>query len=541
MPERWLIPATLHVAETTLVIVILVEIGRRSSPAPAIAIALAVVVVAIAVAGIASGRASLVTLAVAAAVVPLLAVNSLTDWEQTLLSSAALLAPGLMVAHVAVQRRPRSLASVASVVIASVVYLAVHVRFVDPFRMLDCAPQCAPNPFAPSHHPLFGTVARVLLAVAIAWWAAAEGRRARVGRRVVVLAASIAGWTVLVSNNWARVLTASTKPDVVLLAVAAIAWAVVTVDGVVRDGKQVLLRRRVLATSRALGSEAEPRRAAEMLTESLRDPHVRIAYARPNGGHVDADGVEVDWPSTAGRPPVQLTRAGGAVAVIDSVSTDFVGALTPQLIIAIENESMLARTRAMLADLRDSRQRLVTKADEERHRLERDLHDGAQQRLLTISMLLTGGGAGVDSQRLDAARAEAAHTLAQLRRIARGLYPAVLDQFGLEPALQSYLDEAPLAVELAVDGIDASLPNALQRLAYRLVRTYCELAGQAGATIITVSLGQRGGELVVSFVHDGDAVADAVDIEDRVGAVGGRWTTSADDAGCSAEAVIPCA
>jgi hypothetical protein len=103
MPERWLIPATFHVAVTTLGIVIFVELGRRSSPAPAIAIVLAVVVVTVAVAGIASGRASLVTIAAAAAVVPSFVATSLTDREQTILSSVAWLAPGLMVVHLAVR------------------------------------------------------------------------------------------------------------------------------------------------------------------------------------------------------------------------------------------------------------------------------------------------------------------------------------------------------------------------------------------------------------------------------------------------------
>ena len=136
---------------------------------------------------------------------------------------------------------------------------------------------------------------------------------------------------------------------------------------------------------------------------------------------------------------------------------------------------------------------------------------------------------------LEVARTEATNTLAELRRIARGLYPAVLDQLGLAAALQSYLDEAPLAVELRVD-VDGTLPNHVQRLAFRVVRTYCELVSRAGATIIAVNLLRHGADLVVSFEHDGGDAGDTVDIEDRVGAVGGRWTATTG----AAEAVVPC-
>ncbi len=181
-----------------------------------------------------------------------------------------------------------------------------------------------------------------------------------------------------------------------------------------------------------------------------------------------------------------------------------------------------------------SRARLVSAGVAERRRLERDLHDGAQQRLVSLALLLRLAGRHVAGaperarRELDLASRELEQALAELRELARGLHPAVLSDHGLEVALRSICDRAPLPVDLAIDV--ASQPSeAVQAAAYFVVsEALTNVAKYARATSAGVTLQTDDGALVVEVADDGAGGADPRQgsglsgLADRVEALGGR-------------------
>jgi signal transduction histidine kinase len=208
--------------------------------------------------------------------------------------------------------------------------------------------------------------------------------------------------------------------------------------------------------------------------------------------------------------------------------------------LAIENERLQAEVRAQLAALRRSRMRVTERGDAERRRLERDLHDGAQQRLLALSFDLRLARAAAESdgdERLAAALAaaidEAQAALEELRELAHGIYPAVLTEAGLGTALATLADEAPLAVELTTtdERFDAPVEAAL----YVAAREAIDDASRRGATWATVNVTGR----VTLLVEDDGAARSSplVHVADRIGALGGETAFGAN----SLRAEVPCA
>jgi signal transduction histidine kinase len=177
--------------------------------------------------------------------------------------------------------------------------------------------------------------------------------------------------------------------------------------------------------------------------------------------------------------------------------------------------------------------RLVAAADRERRRIERDLHDGAQQRLVSLSLRLSLLSMeltpGSEAEHLLAdARQELADSLQELRDLARGVHPAILSDHGLATALESLASRAPVRVELDVE-LEQRPPEAVEVAAYYLVsEALTNVAKYAHATTARVSVRQRGDRLVVAVVDDGGGGADPAagsglcGLSDRVEALGGR-------------------
>jgi signal transduction histidine kinase len=199
----------------------------------------------------------------------------------------------------------------------------------------------------------------------------------------------------------------------------------------------------------------------------------------------------------------------------------------------------------------ESAVRILAAADRERRRLERDLHDGAQQRLVSLSMCLRVLGRrlapGSEAERLLAtAQAELAASLQELRELARGLHPAVLSEHGLRCALESLALRAPLPVELSV-ALEDRPPAAVEVAAYYLVsEALTNIAKYADADTATVRVARRDAELVVEVADDGVGGADPADgsglrgLADRIEALGGRLTVwSAPATGTTVRAEIP--
>ena len=220
--------------------------------------------------------------------------------------------------------------------------------------------------------------------------------------------------------------------------------------------------------------------------------------------------------------------------------------------LALENERLNAELRARVEELRASRTRIVEAGLGERRRLERDLHDGAQQRLVALRLSLRlardhalrdpEGGAAL----IDEAMAELDAALAELRELARGIHPAVLTDRGLEPALDALASRAPLPVE--VKSAAADLPPAVESAAYFVVaEALTNVAKYASASRAEVSVARVNGHALVEVHDDGVGGADPgrgsglAGLADRVAALDGRLDVdSPPGAGTTVRAAIPC-
>jgi len=190
--------------------------------------------------------------------------------------------------------------------------------------------------------------------------------------------------------------------------------------------------------------------------------------------------------------------------------------------LALENERLQAEAQAQLADLRAARARIVAASDRERRRLERDLHDGAQQRLVTLSLairLAALRAGSVDrgvSDNLGVAARKVTDAVGQLRVLARGLYPRELADEGLAAGLESFAETAPIPVRLtAID--DHRCPATIESTAYFAVAQSILRSVSPSASVTVRRVATRlHVEVDVAVAPD-----DLTDVEDRVGAVGG--------------------
>jgi signal transduction histidine kinase len=221
--------------------------------------------------------------------------------------------------------------------------------------------------------------------------------------------------------------------------------------------------------------------------------------------------------------------------------------------IALENGRLHAELRASVDELRGSRARVFAAGQKERQRLERDLHDGAQQRLIALALDL-----GVLEQRLHAdadassrlagAKREIAVSLQELRDVAQGLHPAVLSGHGLAVALESLAAGAAVPLRLTV-AVDERLPAPVEVAAYYVV---CESVANIGkhalAESASVHISRPRATLVIEVVDDGvggastDGGSGLRGLADRVEALGGRlriWSPAG--RGTRVRAEIPCA
>jgi signal transduction histidine kinase len=190
---------------------------------------------------------------------------------------------------------------------------------------------------------------------------------------------------------------------------------------------------------------------------------------------------------------------------------------------------------AARAELSASRMRIVQAADEARRKLERNLHDGAQQRLVSLSINLRLAESKIDSapdearEALRGASEELSQALAELRELARGIHPAILSDRGLGPALQALADRATFPVEVSNE-LDVPLPAQVEAAAYYVVsEALANVAKHADAEVARVRVSRRDGVATVEIEDDGVGGADAAGgsglrgLADRVEALDGRF------------------
>ncbi len=291
-----------------------------------------------------------------------------------------------------------------------------------------------------------------------------------------------------------------------------------------------------------LGEAPEPGSLRAALARSLGDPALIVAYPKAtSGSYVDAEGRPVEA-AADGRASIPIVRNGEPVALVvhdraiseaDALERE-IGAAAR---LAVDNERLRAEALSQLVDLRASRTRIVEAGDSARQRIERDLHDGAQQRLLALSYELrlarADAEAAGDEQLaglLAAGSAQVQSALTELRDLAHGIYPAILTESGLGPALWTLADTAPLPVEVG-DVPAERLPEPVERAAYAVV------AGSIEAAVDHVAVTVRRDGDDVTIVVAGVETELPVRLADRVGALGGHIALE----NGSLRAVIPCA
>jgi signal transduction histidine kinase len=312
----------------------------------------------------------------------------------------------------------------------------------------------------------------------------------------------------------------------VLLLAAGLLWVTV---------RMRLQRRAVARIIASLGQAPPPGSLQAALAKAIGGPELQIAYWLPDAQHyMDATGRPVAAPVAGpGRAVTALVRDGRQVAVVSHTAAlpDLERELGAAVRLALENERLQAEALAQLDQLRASRIRIVETGDAERRRLERDLHDGAQQRLLALSYDLrlarAQAQADGDSQTgslLTQATGQAQAALEELRELAHGIYPAILTEAGLAPALATLADAAPLPVEIR-DAAQGRYPAGVETAAYLLVAEALDDAAGRDASHAAISAVRDGGRLMVMVEDDGTGRATGmVQLADRVGALDGRLT-----------------
>jgi signal transduction histidine kinase len=282
----------------------------------------------------------------------------------------------------------------------------------------------------------------------------------------------------------------------------------------------------------------------DALAETLGDPTIELAYPLADGRLVDPRGRAV----TLVGDVTALVRDGQEVALLSHRSgllddPGLAEEVAAAARLALENERLRAQAGAQLEDLRASRARVIAAGDAERRRLERDLHDGAQQQLvgLALSLRLARSSLGPDPgasliARMDEADGELRAALAKLRQLAYGIFPAVLADEGLGAALEALTEEASIPIQLT-QLPDQRLDAQVEAAAYFVVS---ETVRRAGASSLEVSAGISDGRLLVEV--DGDSGPDQlIEREDRVGALDGTLEVSRDPGGgVRVRAEIPC-
>jgi signal transduction histidine kinase len=277
----------------------------------------------------------------------------------------------------------------------------------------------------------------------------------------------------------------------------------------------------------------------EALAETIGDATLAIAYWLPERGvFVDEHGLPVELPAPeSGRTWTAVELEGRRVAAIVhdaelDARPELVRAAAAGAVLALDNERLKAALRARVEELRASRARIVQASLEARRQLERDLHDGAQQQLVALSLDLqlirhrvSGDPDGLAC--VEGALEKLANALSELRELARGIHPAILTDRGLAAALAALVDRTPLPVDCEV-AIDERVESAAEAAAYFVAaEALTNVVKYARASRASVKVTQHGGELAVEIEDDGvgGAVPDGGSglrgLEDRVSALDG--------------------
>jgi signal transduction histidine kinase len=310
-----------------------------------------------------------------------------------------------------------------------------------------------------------------------------------------------------------------------------------------------------------LGAPSAAADLRQALARALGDPSLELAYwFGAEKCYVDGDGGAVRLPDEdSGRRSTFVERDGQPIAVLlhDPVlehNAELVASVCAAASLALENERLQAELRARLVELQASRARLVQATDAERRRIERDLHDGTQQRLVSIAMSLGLLETKLPAQATDArplvreTREALVLALAELRELTHGINPPLLTERGLPAALDELCRRAALPAHLDL-ALDRRLPDEIESAAYFVAsEALTNAAKHSHGSEVRIRACEAGHSLTVEVADDGIGGANTAGgsglrgLADRVEALGGRFTVSSPPGrGTTLRAEIPCA
>jgi signal transduction histidine kinase len=294
-----------------------------------------------------------------------------------------------------------------------------------------------------------------------------------------------------------------------------------------------------------MGQTPTPARLRDALANALGDPSLQVAYWAPSQVRfVDASGAPMVLPEDgAGQAVTMLERNGIREAAIihDAILLEepgLIASVASAMRLAVENDRLTGEVQAQLHEVRASRARIVEAGDRERRRIERDLHDGAQQRLISLSLELRmarsklGEGGDPDVRRsLDRAADEAQAALVELRDLALGIHPLILTESGLGEAVESLADRT--SVEVAVDVGSERYSPAVEGAAYFVIsEALANVTKYAKATKAIVRVRGLAGHMTIEVSDDGIGGADPRSgsglrgLADRLAALDGTITVA---------------
>ncbi|MDV2474858.1 sensor histidine kinase [Rhodococcus zopfii] len=276
----------------------------------------------------------------------------------------------------------------------------------------------------------------------------------------------------------------------------------------------------------------------DALRRAVRDPSLVLwTYSPEDGCYLDADGIPRELPRhSRSRAATIVEREGRPVGAIVYDATleaqpELLAAVRSATIVALDHERLRDSLREQLEEVRRSRERIVAAGDMQRRRLERDLHDGAQQRLVAASLLLRRAQRADDEmdlrKLLGDGVAELDNALVELRELARGVYPPVLTERGLVVALKSLAERAPLPVRIE-DRIGTRLPAAIELAVYLITaEAVTNAAKHSGASVVDIELERDDEQMTLTVRDDGcggakPTAGSGLDgLADRAAALGG--------------------
>jgi signal transduction histidine kinase len=417
----------------------------------------------------------------------------------------------------------------------------------DPFFDPNCWANCTDNVFLlrslpglargiESAHLWFTVLAAIALIIVIGWRLLTDSGPARRGLLPFALpAALLAGAVIPHAVVLQRIsLEDPSHPAFQMIFIVECTAVLLLAAGLVWSTVRTRLQRRAVAQITAnLGQAPPPGSLQAALAQAVDDPELRIAYwLSDSQRYVDSQGRPVAEPAIRpGRTLTTLVREGRKIAVVSHTAAvpDLERAIGAAVRLALENERLQAEMLAHLDQLRASRVRIVETGDAERRQLERDLHDGAQQRLLALSYDLRLAHAQTQADDdaptaslLTEAMGEAQAALSELRVLAHGIYPVILAEAGLAPAVATLAETAALPVEV-LDLVEGRYAPAVETAAYLLVAEGVDDAAHRDASHVTVDIVQNGEWLMVTVEDDGsNHTSELVQLADRVGALDGR-------------------